>query len=131
MASSNGHRHRHSDGHHHNRHSHRNHDHHHDHSRHHRRDRHRSYSPCSICSNNEYYNEVSDDPHQHQRRVESIPRLITPTKSRSQTRSPGKLNTKIYRDNGVGTERERKPTRDSSVTADLEDVSSMLIFFIN
>ena len=129
VSSLNDHRHRHSDRrhhhhhhhhHHHNNnnthHSHRNHHH---HDRHHHRRRHQSHSPCSICSYNEFYSEVSYDPHQHHHHVEPIPIVITP-----------RSTTKIYRDNGVGTEIEKKQTKDSSVTADLEDVSSMFIFYI-
>jgi len=123
----NTHRHRHSDGHHHIRHSHRNHDYHH-HSSYRRR---RSYSPCSICSNNEFFTETSDDSHHHHRHRQSVPRVITPRQTRSRTLSPRTLNTKIYRDNGIVTDRERKPMKDSSVTTDFQYGSSMLIFFIN
>ena len=123
ISSVNGHRQRHSDRHHHhNRHSHGNHHHHrHHHHRTHHHRRHESHSPCSICSRSEFYSDVGYDPHQHHHHIAPIHTFIPPHTSTVHTHSP----TKIYRDSGVVTDPERKTTKDTSVTADLEDVSSM------
>ncbi|CAF0745972.1 unnamed protein product [Adineta ricciae] len=123
-------RHRHSDRHTHTTdHSHRKHSHHHHqhrshhHSRHHRQ---RSHSPCSICSREEFYSDVGHDAHRshHHHHHHPHPELIPTHFVIAPPPIPVHAPTKLYRDSSVATEHQLKITRDSSVTADLEDISN-------
>ncbi|UJR27745.1 hypothetical protein I4U23_009020 [Adineta vaga] len=128
------HRHRHSDrylhpddrsrrNHHHHHHQQQQHQHRSHYYQHHRR--HQSHSPCSICSRDEFYSDVGYNHHGHHHHhhlhhTELIPGHFvlqpTPTHMRS--------STKLYRDSGVATEHQLKIMKDSSVTADLEDITN-------
>jgi ABC-type Zn2+ transport system substrate-binding protein/surface adhesin len=103
------HRHHH---HHHHRHHHRPHHHHHHH--HHR---HRSYSPDSPST---YYSH--NFGHHHHFHAAPIQRIVTPKFPKIITPFLPKINTKTYRDTGINTGNETKIMRDSSVTADLDDI---------
>jgi hypothetical protein len=93
--------------------------------RHHRRHRHHSYSSCSTCSDrsNEFFSDVGY--HHHHQHYKSVERIITPRTIRARTPSPPRRYTRPFRNTSIGTGVQM---RDSSVTADLEDVPSMQIF---
>ena len=69
--------------------------------------------------------------HHHFQHQHSGPpvKIITPRPFISRTPSPPRRNRNVYRDTGTGTGLETKIMKDSSVTADLEDVPSKLNFF--
>ncbi len=114
------------------------HHHHRHHSRRHHRHQHhrrRSYSPCSTCSDrsrNDFHSDIGPNyqhHHHHYHRKHSEPvKIITPRPYIPRTISPPKITRTFYRDTGIGTGLETKIMKDSSVTADLEDVPSILSF---
>lgn len=102
---------------------------------HHRHHRPRSYSSCSTCSSHSYHthSDIRSDVthhrrhHFHQSLSQPAPKIITPRPPKPRTPTPPRApfsNTLIYRDTGTSTGLETKIMRDSSVTADLEDVPS-------
>ncbi len=112
--------------------------HHHHRSRHHHHPRHRShhrhrhsYSPCSECTY--YSHDVHHDyshNHPHHSHSTPFPRIITPRVPKIITPTPAKINKTMYRETGVNTGNETKIMRDSSVTADLEDLPSKSELFL-
>lgn len=109
--------------------------HHHQHQnrRHHRQ---YSYSSCSTCSSfsNDSYSDAGHGHHhyrqyQHQHSV-PVEKISAPRPVRSQTRSPPRVNSRVYRNTGTGSKLHGKIMKNSGVTTDLEDVPSIeFVFF--
>jgi hypothetical protein len=123
--------HRHHHHHHHSPHQRRHHSHHHHHQQN-RRQSHHSHSPCSECLRN-IHNEFHREPiphHHHHQHSEPLPKVITPNLPKIITPTPMRFERTVYRDTGINTGYETKIMRDSSVTADLEDVPCMFDYLL-
>lgn len=109
----------------------------HRHRRHGRRHhRHHSRSPCSTCSDRSrdaFHSDVGHDHHHHHHvqprfrtfHSQTREKLITPRPVKDRVSTPPRRNNNVYREISTGTGLDTKIMKDSSVTADLEDVPSI------
>jgi len=115
--------------HHHHRRHHHHHHHHPPHHHHHHHHRHR-YHLNSPDSRSPYYshnlNHDHHYGHHHHFQSEPFPRIITPHLPKIITPRP-KIHTTTYRETGINTGNETKIMRDSSVTADFDDIPSKFL----
>jgi hypothetical protein len=116
--------------HHHRRHHHHRHYPHHHHHHHHRRRRSRSPDSPSTYSSYTSHRHHGFGHHHHYHSV-PLPRITTPRFPKIVTPNAPKSNTIVYRETGINTGKETKIMRDSSVTANLEDIPSKFEYFIS